>query len=120
MRPESPPYRTSTKASVDVPEPAGNLIPTHCPGAESDVDVNVIRLLLVPTADSEPLTVKCRVDEFPCTTTPGSIVNVTPEATATLPVITYGLSATVQVVLDEIVPDTFVGPRSRQHLEEPR
>lgn len=47
---------------------------------------------------------------FPFTTTPGSIVNVTPEATVTFPVITNGLSATAQVVFDEIVPDTFVGP----------
>src|SRR6266511_746850 len=63
-----------------------------------------------PIADNEPFTVNVRVAEFPCTTTPGSIVNVTPDATVTSPVITYGLFASVHVVLDEIIPDTLVGP----------
>jgi hypothetical protein len=85
-----------------------NLIPTHWPAAESDVDVNVIGDEDVPDADSEPLTIKVRRLEFPCTVTPGSIVNVTPELTVTLPVITYGLFAAVHVVFTEIVPDTFV------------
>ena len=39
---------------------------------------------------------------------PGSIVNITPDATVTLPVTVYGLSAPVYVVFNEIVPDTEV------------
>jgi hypothetical protein len=64
----------------------------------------------LPTADKLPFTVNFRLVAFPCTVTPASIVNVTPLATVTFPVITYGLFAAVQVVFDEIVPDTFVGP----------
>jgi hypothetical protein len=93
-----------------VPDPDGNEIRPHWPGALSDVDVNVIGAPAVPTAESDPFTVSTRVVEFPFTTTPGSIVSVTPEVTDTFPVITNGLSATAQVVFDEIVPDTFVGP----------
>lgn len=48
----------------------------------------MIRLPLVPTADKEPFTINSRVAAFPCTTTPGSTVSVTPEATVTFPVIT--------------------------------
>jgi len=70
--------------------------------------VNTIGLPDVPTADSDPLIVSVRVDEFPSTRTPDSIVNVTPEETITFPVITYGLFAAVHAVFDEIVPDTFV------------
>jgi hypothetical protein len=62
----------------------------------------------VPTADNDPFTVNVREDAFPCTTTPGSTVSVTPAATVTFPVSTYGLPANVHVVLDEIGPDTFV------------
>jgi hypothetical protein len=72
--------------------------------------VNVIGCDAVPTADNAPLTRNVRATEFPCTTTPGSTVNVTPAATDTSPVITYGLFAAVQVVFEEIVPDTDVGP----------
>jgi hypothetical protein len=85
-----------------------NRIPFHCPGAESAVDVKVIGCPAVPTADNDPFTTSSRNVEFPCTTTPGSTVSVTPDATVTFPVITYGLFANVHVVLDEIVPDTFV------------
>jgi hypothetical protein len=85
-----------------------NTIPNHWPGAESDVEVNVIREPDDPFACSVPVTVNCRVDEFPSTTTPGETVNVTPDATVTFPVITYGELAAVHVVFDEIVPDTFV------------
>jgi hypothetical protein len=105
-----PPYRASTNCSVEVPEPVPKLIWCHWPGAESDDDVNVIRWDDVPTADNDPFTVSEREDAFPFTTTPASIVNVTPDATVTFPVITYGLFASVHVVFDEIVPDTFVGP----------
>jgi len=46
------------------------------------------------------------------TVTPGSIVNVTPEDTTTLPVTVYGLLANVQVSSDEIVPETDVWART--------
>jgi hypothetical protein len=97
---------------VKVPLPAlvPNVIPSHCPGAESELEVKVMCEPDVPAAESEPLMVKLRVLAFPCTVTPGSIVSVTPELTVTFPVITYGLFAAVQVALVEIVPETFVAP----------
>ena len=84
------------------------MIPNHCPDEESDVDVNTIGDPAVPTADNAPLIVNVRVVAFPCTVTPGCTVNVTPADTVTVPVITYGDPAVVQVVFDAIVPDTFV------------
>ena len=67
----------------------------------------------VPTADSVPSTHICRKNPLNFTTTPGSIVNVTPLATVTFPSTTYGLPAVVQVVFVEIVPETLVGPALR-------
>jgi hypothetical protein len=96
--------------SVEAPALVPNVIPFHCPGAESELDVKTMWLPLVPDAEREPLIVSVRDVELPCTVTPGSIVSVTPELTVTFPVITYGLPAAVQVVFEEIVPETFVAP----------
>jgi hypothetical protein len=108
--PPSPPYLTSAYCNVEVPDPVPNVIPFHCPEPLSEVEVNTIGEPDVPTADNDPFTVNVRVEEFPSTVTPACTVNVTPNATVTSPVITYGLFAADQVVFDEIVPETFVGP----------
>ncbi len=97
-------------AVADVP----NVIPLHCPGAVSVVEVNTIGDPDVPFADNAPFTVSTRDVALPCTVTPALIVSVTPDATVTLPVITYGEPPTVQVVFVEIDPDTFVA-----HADEP-
>jgi len=62
--------------------------PFHWPAAESEVDVKMMCCELVPTAEREPLTKSVRLEESPLTTTPGSIVSVTPEFTVTFPVMT--------------------------------
>jgi hypothetical protein len=45
---------SSAYCSVDAVESDSSVIPSHCPGAESDADVNTIRLPDVPTADNPP------------------------------------------------------------------
>jgi hypothetical protein len=71
------------------------------------IDVNTTGAAADPLADSEPFTVNVApLANF--TYTPGLIVNVAPDATNTEPESTYGLPAVVHVVLEEIVPDTFV------------
>jgi hypothetical protein len=47
------------------------------------------------------------------TETPGSIVTLAPLVMSTSPLSTYGESATVHVMSDEIVPETGVGPVAR-------
>lgn len=112
--PSPPPKRAITCFSVSVAPWLGAVMPAHWPGAESAVEVNVIGAPEVPTADNDPFTINDRELASPCTVTPGSIVSVTPAATVTFPVITYGLPAAVHVVLLEIVPDTDVDA-SRNH-----
>ena len=93
-----------------------NLMNPQSP-AEGDeaLEVNVIPLLDVPLATSVPSTTKdLPLSNF--TVTPESIVNVTPDATETLPVTVYGLSATAHVSGEEIVPDADV-PADRGEIE---
>src|SRR5262245_48126925 len=72
------------------------------------MDVKTIRELGVATAFRVPLTNNVRKVPSNFTTTPGSMVRVTPAATLTLPVRTYGLPAVVHVVFEAIVPLTLV------------
>ena len=83
------------------------------------VDVNTIGDPDVPTADNAPLIVNVRDTALPCTVTPAWIVNVTPDETLTLPVITYGEPPVVQVVFDAIVPDTFVANAAETSTMQP-
>jgi hypothetical protein len=74
---------------------------------EAALDVNVMVLVDRPRAINVPLISRA----FPLsnfTVTPGFIVNVTPDATVTCPVIWNGLSANVHSSSDEIVPETEV------------
>jgi len=83
------------------------MYPQSPAAGDAALDVKVTVLVDVPLATNVPST----SSTFPLsnfTVTPGSIVNVTPDATVTLPVTVYGLSATAHVVLEEIVPDTEV------------
>ncbi len=68
---------------------------------------NMIFELVWPTASRAPSILK---KKFPpiFIVTPGSIVKVTPEETNTLLVTKYGLFAFVQVVFEEITPETCV------------
>jgi hypothetical protein len=72
-----------------------------------ELDVKVIGDVLVPLAMSVPTTSRyCPPLNF--TVTPASMVSVTPEFTVMAPVTTYGLFASVHVVVVAIVPLTFV------------
>lgn len=73
---------------MEEPAVEPKLSESHCPGAESLVEVKTMCEPDVPTAEREPLIVRVRVVAFPCTVTPGWIVSVTPELTVTFPVIT--------------------------------
>src|ERR1700680_1713852 len=78
------------------------------PGAGvGELEVNVIRDVLVPFAMSVP-PISRYVPPLNLTVTPASTVRVTPELTVVAPVTMYGLFARLHVVFDEIVPETFV------------
>jgi hypothetical protein len=73
------------------------------------LEVKMILLVFMPLTTNVPFT----CNDFPLlnfTTTPGSIVSVTPLLTNTFPVTIYGLPASVHVVLAEIIPLTVVPP----------
>jgi len=71
------------------------------------LDVNVIKLELVPSAIIVPL-IFIYNPELTLTVTPASIVKVTPLGTSILPVNVYGLPDVPQVVSELIAPDTSV------------
>jgi hypothetical protein len=77
-------YRTSAPLRIDPPDPAWNLIPDHCPAAESMPEVNTTGAPSDPTALRVPLTVK---DPLSFTVTPGWASTLTPDEIITeLPV----------------------------------
>ena len=80
------------------------------PAVSSWREVKYTLLSEVPLTWRVPLTERA-VPGWNLTTTPGSIVRVTPEFTER-PCTTYGLLACVQVVLVEIVPETTVAART--------
>src|SRR4051794_26901128 len=96
-------FQSPTWAPVAPGGPSGRVV------AVSKADVNQIGLLTVPWATSVPFTI--RPDDAPrvkFTTTPGSMVRVTPDTTCTAPETVTGLCASVQFVFVVISELTLI------------